>query len=81
MKMGADALGFTENEFERPKHENRAQRPLYRRKGSGRAKPENGNQRLLSMPSVPPKTCPGEQNLKTGPDAFGIAENDFGRKT
>jgi hypothetical protein len=70
-----------ENEFEPPKHENSAQHHLYRRKGSERAKLVNGTQRLLSMPSVQPKTSPGEQNLKTGPDALSIAENDFGRKT
>jgi hypothetical protein len=30
-------------------------------------------------PSVPPKTSPGTQNRKTGPDALGTAENESGR--
>jgi hypothetical protein len=30
-------------------------------------------------PSVPSKTIPGAQNMKTGPDALGTAENEFGR--
>jgi hypothetical protein len=44
------------------------------------------------MPSVPPKTSPGAQNMKTGPvglstaedtgpDALGTAENESRRKT
>jgi hypothetical protein len=30
-------------------------------------------------PSVPPKMCPGAQNMKMGPDALGTAENVSGR--
>jgi hypothetical protein len=29
--------------------------------------------------SVPPKTCSGEQNMKTGHDALGTGENASGR--
>jgi hypothetical protein len=32
-----------------------------------------------STPSVPPKTCPGMQNMKTGLDTVGSAENESGR--
>jgi hypothetical protein len=28
--------------------------------------------------SVPPKMSPGAQNMKTGPDALGTAENESG---
>jgi hypothetical protein len=31
------------------------------------------------MSAVPPKTSPGAKNMKTGPDALGTAENEFGR--
>jgi hypothetical protein len=45
---------------------------------------ENGSRRTrfrlkrVSTPSVPPKTCPGAQNMKTGHDAVGTAENESG---
>jgi hypothetical protein len=29
-------------------------------------------------PSVPPKKILGAENMKTGPDALGTAENEFG---
>jgi hypothetical protein len=31
------------------------------------------------MPFAPPKTCMGAQNVKTGPDTLGTAENKSGR--
>jgi hypothetical protein len=37
------------------------------------AKHENWTQ-----PSVPPKMSPRAQNIKTGPDALGTAQNEFG---
>jgi hypothetical protein len=32
-----------------------------------------------STPSVPPKTSPGAQNMKTGPNALGTAEHESER--
>jgi hypothetical protein len=90
MKTGANALGTAENESGRAKHENGTQRPRYRRKRVRVAKHENGTQRpqyrrkcvrarktLKPDPthSAMPKTIPGTQNLKTGPDALFSAEN------
>jgi hypothetical protein len=58
--------------------------------GSGSAKHENGNRRRRyrkwvrerkirkrdPTPSLPPKMSPGAQNIKSGPDAVAIAENE-----
>jgi hypothetical protein len=71
-KMGADAVGTDENESWRAKHENGTQLPRYRRK---RFRARKIRKRDLN-PSVPPKTSPGAQNMKTGVDALGIAENE-----
>jgi hypothetical protein len=71
MKTGIDAFGTAESEFESAKHENGTRRPPYRRK---HARDHKTLKRDL-MPSVPPKTSPGAQNMTTGPDDLGTAEN------
>jgi hypothetical protein len=74
-KTGADALGTAENESWRAKHENGTRLPRYRRK---RFRARKIRKRDLN-PSVPLKTSPGAQNMKTEVDALGIAENESGR--
>jgi hypothetical protein len=74
MKMGPDVLGTAKNEYGRAKHLNGTQHP------------QNSRQRVWvrktrkrdPSPPVPLKMSPGAQNVKTGPDALGTAENMFG---
>jgi hypothetical protein len=74
MKMGPDELVTAEIECGRARLENETRRPRYHRK------PVRARKTLKQdpMPSVPSKTSPGAQNMKTGPDALGTAENEFG---
>jgi hypothetical protein len=76
MKTGPDALGTAENEFVRANHENGTRRPQYRQ---NRVRARKKGKRDPTL-SVPPKTSQGAQNMKTGPNALGTAENEFGRK-
>jgi hypothetical protein len=73
-KTGADTHGTAETENGRAKHENDSRRPQYRRKRVPTLKTLKGE----STPSVPPKPSPGAQNMKTGVDALGTAENESG---
>jgi hypothetical protein len=85
VKTVPDALGTVENESESAKLENGTRRPWYRRKYEN----ENGRpwyhrkrvrerktRKLDTTPPMSPKTIPGTQNVKTGPDALGTAENE-----
>jgi hypothetical protein len=75
-KTGPDDLGTAENDFRSAKKENETRRPRYRRK---RVRAHKTLKRD-STPSVPPKTRPDAQNMKTGPEALCTAENVFGSK-
>jgi hypothetical protein len=74
MKTGPDAHGTVKNESGSAKHENETRLLQYRRK---RVQERKTVKRDLSPP-VPPKTSPKPQNMKSGPDAPGIVENDYG---
>jgi hypothetical protein len=74
MKTGSDALGTTENESGRAKHENRTRRTRHRRKRVLVCKTSKRD----PTPSIPPKMSSGEQNVKMGPDALDTAENESG---
>jgi hypothetical protein len=74
MKTGPDAIGTTENESERAKRENGTRRTRHHRK---RVQERKTEKRDLTT-SVPLKMSPGAQNMKTGPDAHGNAENESG---
>jgi hypothetical protein len=74
MKTGSDALDTIENECGRAKHEIRTRRPRYNRKRVRERKPFKRD----TEPSVPPKTSPGAQNMKTEHDAHCTAQNEFG---
>jgi hypothetical protein len=63
-----------DNEFGSAKHENGTRRPRNRRKRVWESKTCKRD----PTPSVPPKTSPGAQNMKTGPYALGTAENKSG---
>jgi hypothetical protein len=76
MKTGPDAIGNVEKESGRPKYENGTRRPRYRLK---RVRARKTIKRDPTL-SVPPKTSPGAQNKKTGPDALGTAENESRRE-
>jgi hypothetical protein len=75
MKTGPDVLDTAENESESVKNEIEAQRPRYRRK---RARERKICKRDRA-PSIPLKMSPGAQNVKTGLDALGTAENESRR--
>jgi hypothetical protein len=62
MKTGPDALGTVANESGSAKHENGIQRPPYRPKRVW----ERKSFKQESMPSWPPQTSPGAQNMKIG---------------
>jgi hypothetical protein len=72
MKTGPDTLGTAKNEFGRAKLENEKGRPRYHRK---RVRERKTRKQDLTL-SVPRKTSSGAQNMKTGPDALGNAENE-----
>jgi hypothetical protein len=74
MKTGPKALGTIENDSGSAKHENGTRRRRYRRKRFR----EGNIYKRDPTPSVPPKTSPTTQNMKTGPDALGTAENESG---
>jgi hypothetical protein len=74
MKTGPDGLATTKNEYGSAEHENGTRLPQYRRKRVRRRKTWKRD----PTPSVPPKTCPGAQNLKTGAVALGTAEPESG---
>jgi hypothetical protein len=74
MKTEPDALGTVENESGRAKQENEIRRPRYLRKWVRERKTWKRDPTL----SVPPKTSMRAQNMKTKPDALGIAENMSG---
>jgi hypothetical protein len=71
MKMGPGTLGTVENEFGSTKHANGTQRTRYCPKKFSERKI---GKRVLT-PWIPPKTRPGEEIMKTGPDALGTVEN------
>jgi hypothetical protein len=88
MKTRSDALGIAEHESGSAKLENGnptpsvqpsiplklekvTRRPRYRRKCVRQLKIRKRD----ATPSVRPKTGPGAQNMKMGPDALGTAEN------
>jgi hypothetical protein len=73
MKTGPDVLATAENEYGDTKHENGTRRPPYCRKRVRERKAWKRD----PTPSLPPKTCTGTQNMKTGPDALGTAENEY----
>jgi hypothetical protein len=70
--MRPDALRTAENKSGSAKHENMSIRPWYRRK---RVR-ERKAWKLDLTPSEEPKMSSGAQNMKTGPDAVGTAENE-----
>jgi hypothetical protein len=74
MKTGPDALVNEENESRSAKHQNGTQRPRYRRKRVQ----ERKTLKRDPTPSVPPKTSPGAQNMKTRLDALVTAGNESG---
>jgi hypothetical protein len=74
MKKEPDALVTAENESGNAKHVNETRRPQYCRK---RVQERKTLKRDMT-PSKPPKMSPGAQNMKTGPDALGTAENVSG---
>jgi hypothetical protein len=74
MKTGRDPLSTTENESGRAKRENGTRRPRHRLKRV----PERKTRKRDTTSSIPPKTSLGAQNVKTGPDALGNAENVSG---
>jgi hypothetical protein len=71
MTTGADALCTVETESGRTKHENVHDTLDTAENDSGRVKHE----KWVPTPSVPPKTSPGEQNMKMVADALGTTEN------
>jgi hypothetical protein len=73
MKTGPDARGIVENESGSAKHENGTRRPRKRRKQVREHKTRKWN----PTPSIQPKTCPGAQNMKTGPDTLATAVNEY----
>jgi hypothetical protein len=75
MKKVPATLGTAENESGSAKHENGTQRPRYRRKLVRERRTGKQN----PTPSVSPKKGPGADNMKTGFDALGTAENESGR--
>jgi hypothetical protein len=75
MKTGPDTLGTAESESGLAKHENKTRRPRYRRKHVRERKTCTRN----PTRSGPPGMNPGAQNMKTGLDALGTAENESGR--
>jgi hypothetical protein len=72
IKTESETLGTAENQSRRAKRENEIGRPQYRRK---RVRERKTFKREPTA-SIPPKTIPGAQNMKTGIDALGTAEND-----
>jgi hypothetical protein len=74
MKTLPDALDTAENESGDAIHENESGRRLYRRKLVRECKTLKRD----LTPSIPSKMSPGMQNIKTGADAVGNAENYFG---
>jgi hypothetical protein len=74
MKTGPDALGTVKNELGSAKHENGTRRFPHRQK---RVR-ERKTRKRERTPSVPSKISLGAQNMKMGPDALGIAENESG---
>jgi hypothetical protein len=72
MKTGPDALGASENESGRAKHENGTRRTWHRRKQIRKRK-------ILKRDpthSTSPKMSRGAQNMKKEPDALGTAEKE-----
>jgi hypothetical protein len=75
MKTGPDALGTSENELRSAKHEKGTRCPRYRRK---RVR-ERKTRKWDPTPPILSKMSPGAQNMKTGHDALGTVEKEFGR--
>jgi hypothetical protein len=75
IKKEPDALGTVENETGHAKYEKVTRHPRYYRTWVRKRKTWKRD----PTPSVPPKTSPGYQNMKTGPDALRIVENKSGR--
>jgi hypothetical protein len=74
MKAGLDAVGTAENVSGSANYKNWTRRPRYRRiRVRGRKTLKRD-----TTPSIPTKISLGAQNMKTGPDAVGTAENGSG---
>jgi hypothetical protein len=71
MKTGPDTLLTAENNSDSAKLEKENRSPRYLRKLVWARK----TLRRDPTPSVQPKSSPIAQNMKTGPDALGTAEN------
>jgi hypothetical protein len=74
MQTGPDAHGIVENEYGGAKHENETRRTQY----CSKRFLERKKLKRDPAPMVPPKTSSGAQNMKTGPDYHGTAENEYG---
>jgi hypothetical protein len=74
MKMGPDALGTAQNEYDTAQLENWTRRPRYHPKRFWERKTLQPD----PAPSVPPKTSPVAQNMKMGLDALDIAPDESG---
>jgi hypothetical protein len=74
MKTGHGVLGIAENRSGSAKYENKTHRPRYRRNRVRECKTSKRD----PTPSVPKKTSPVAQNMKTSPDALGTDENKSG---
>jgi hypothetical protein len=74
MKTRVDTHSTAENEFGSANHENGRLRPPHRQKHVMVRKKSKRDR----TPSVPPKTSLSAQNMKSGPDALGTAENEYG---
>jgi hypothetical protein len=72
--MGTDDLGTAEHESGSAKHENGIGHPRYCRKLVRARKTRKWD----PIPLILPKASPGVQNMKTGPDDPGTAENESG---
>jgi hypothetical protein len=75
LKTRPNALRTVKKDSGRPKHENWTRRPRYRQKLVW----ERKTLKRDLTPSVPPKMSQGAQNMKTGHDALGTAEDESGR--
>jgi hypothetical protein len=72
MKSARSALGTAQNKSRSAKHENWTRHPWYRPKRVRECK----TWKLNLASSIPLKMSTEAQNMKSGPDALGIAEND-----
>jgi hypothetical protein len=74
IKTGPDTLVTAKNESASAKHENWTRHPRYGRKRVRQRK----KRKRYPTPSIPLKTSPGAQNIKTVSDALVTVENESG---